>query len=474
MLYINGRWTAAVNQHTHNVVNPFNEEVIKNVAYGNHQDALLAIEAAQVAFETWKQTTPYERATLLKATADHIRSNIEQYANTTVCESGKPLIEAKGEWLVSANLFEWYAEEGKRSYGRSIPAQKKDKRMTVIYQPMGVVGAITAWNFPVYNPARCWAAALAAGCTVIAKPSEFTPLSAIHLVESMHAAGIPAGVMNLLIGDSDEIGKAFLNNPYVKKISFTGSTRVGKLLIEGAAKTNTKLSLEMGGNAPVIIMDDIDIPTVAKGLITAKLRNAGQVCVSPQRIYIQRKIYAPFIEAMKTSLNEVILGHGLKADTTMGPLINEKQKHWVENLLQESLKEPNAKVHTLQCQLPSKGYFIPPSIVYNISPQNILCHQEIFGPLIPVIPFDTKQEAVQLANDTPYGLAAFIWTNHIQDAYYFSERIESGLLGINEWVVQAVEAPFGGWKQSGIGHECGTEGLLEYMEKKLISIGGIL
>lgn len=473
MLYIDGTWQHAITKNTHAVINPATEEKITDIAYGNDEDVLLAIDAAARAFPAWKYTTPYERAAILKATAEHIRVNVDKYAIDTVKESGKPLIEAKGEWMVAANLFEWYAEECKRSYGRTIPAAKKDKRMSVIYQAVGVVGTITAWNFPVYNPARCWAAALAAGCCVVGKPSETTPISAINITASLIAAGIPKGVLNLVVGDADSIGKLFLKDARIKKISFTGSTRVGKLLIEGAAQTNTKLALEMGGNAPVIIMDDVDVPTVAQGLVTAKLRNCGQVCVAPQRVYVHQKIYPAFVEQVKQHLNTLSVGNGLDATSHIGPMINLKQKHWVETLLTEAQQEKGASIHQHPFKA-DKGYFIPPTMVYNISHRNVLCHKEIFGPLIPLIPFSSKEDVVQWANDTPYGLAAYIWTNHLQTAYYLSERLECGMVGINEWAVQSVEAPFGGWKESGIGHECGSEGLLEYMEKKLVSIGGML
>jgi len=337
--FINGVWVDAVDGREISLVNPATEEVLSRISFGNEKDAALAIDAAEDAFRTWGKTNPYYRAEILKKTANYLRENLEQIAHDMVLESGKPLSEARGEWAVAANLFEWYAEEGKRAYGKVIPTNRSDKRSSVILQPMGVVGVITAWNFPAYNPARAWAAALAAGCTVVAKPSEDTPLSAYHLVNALSVAGLPAGVLNLVIAEASPVGDAMLHDKRVKKISFTGSTRVGKILMDGASRTHTKLSLELGGNAPVIIFDDVDVDEVAKAASIARFRNNGQVCVAPQRFYIHKNIYDQFAESVKKYVSLLKVGGGFEVGVNVGPLITGKQRDSVFDLLEKTRLE---------------------------------------------------------------------------------------------------------------------------------------
>jgi acyl-CoA reductase-like NAD-dependent aldehyde dehydrogenase len=469
--YINGHWQAAIDGHTHQLLNPATEEVIEVLPLGNKNDILAAIAAAETAFESYKHTTPYFRATILKKAADIIRHNVDAYAKDMVLESGKPLAEAKGELQVAANLFEWFAEEGKRSYGRVIPSSRANKRMQVVYQPLGVVAAITAWNFPAYNPARCWAAILAAGCTLVARGSEHTPLTCINLMQALHEAGLPAGVANLVNSKSSEAGQLFLDHPAIKKISFTGSTRVGKLLMDGASKTNTRLALELGGNAAVIIAEDVHIPTVAAGAVASKFRNAGQVCIAPQRFYVHQSIYNSFVEAVIASIKTIKMGNGLEEAVQMGPLINQKQQQHVLQFIAKAHEE-GAKVTVGGEANTAKGYFITPCLIEALQTQSFL-HEEVFGPVMIVVPYENDQQALQWANDTPYGLAAYVFTSSLQKSIYFSEGLEAGMIGINEWLPQATEAPFGGWKESGIGHEAGSEGLLEYLDKKLISTGGL-
>lgn len=469
--YINGAFVPALSGQTEKLVNPATEEVIGEMAWGNGDDCKAAINAAAAAFTTWSKTNVYQRAAILKKAADIIRSNVTKYAHDTVMESGKPMAEAKGEWLVAANLFEWFAEEGKRAYGRTIPANRNDKRMMTIWQPMGVVGVITAWNFPAYNPARAWAAALAAGCTMVTKGSEFTPLSTNHLVNALIEAGLPAGVVNNLVGDAASIGDELLANPVVKKISFTGSTRVGKILMDGASKTNTKLSLELGGNAPVIISHDVNVEALAVSAVTAKLRNAGQVCISPQRFFVHAAIYDTFLSIASDAIRNIKVGYGWETNTNMGPLINQRQQQQVLGII-EGAKHAGAT--TIEGAVPSdKGWFVPPTILKDVDAHTAAVNKEIFGPVMPIIRWEHKNEVVEWANSTPYGLSSYVWTNNINDAFFFAESIEFGMVGINEWAPHATEAPFGGWKQSGLGHESGSEGLFEYMEKKLISFGGL-
>ena len=469
--YINGKYCDAVNGGVWNVINPATEEIITAVPFGDDQDCLLAIDAATHAFTTWKKISPWTRADILRKTADNIRKNISVFAEDMVMESGKPLAEAKGELTVAANLFEWYAEEAKRGYGKVIPSSRTDKRMQVIYQPMGVIGVITAWNFPAYNPARAWAAALAAGCTLVVKVSEFTPLTGMNLIAALIEAGLPAGVINLVHGDAAKIGAAMLNHSAVKKISFTGSTRVGKILMDGASKTNTKLALELGGNAPVIILDDVDIEHVAKTAVTTKFRNCGQVCISPQRFYVHEKIYQEFSALVANYAAALTVGNGLDSETRLGPLINKTQQQHVLQIIEQAKEEKNNIITGGTAQHP--GNFVLPTVIEVTNKQSEFIHKEIFGPVMPLIPFSTIEEVITLANQTPYGLSAYIWTNNINHAIYLSEALEFGMVGINEWAPHATEAPFGGWKQSGIGHESGSEGMMEYMEKKLIAIGGL-
>lgn len=472
--YINGAWLDALNGGTWSVINPATEQTITTVPFGGVADVQVAIDAAIAAFPAWKNTNAWQRADLLKKVADLMRARSKEMAQLTLAEAGKPLPEAVGEWIVAAQFFEWYAEEAKRNYGRVIPASRNNKRMSVISQPVGVVGIVTAWNFPVWNLCRVWAAALAAGCTIVAKPSEYTPLTAMALMELLVEAGLPAGVANLVLGDAAAIGETLLARPEVRKIHFVGSTRAGKILLEGAAKTNTKLSLELGGNAPCLIFPDVNVEAVAKSAAIAKTRNCGQVCVSPQRFLVHEEIYANFVERVSHYMAQLKVGNGLEEGTQVGPLINTRQLEQVEQIVNNSLAQ-GAQLST-GGQRPahlSKGYFYSPTVLSEMTPEQAIFRKEVFGPVMGIMPFATTEEAITLANDTEYGLASYLWTNDLRTSIKVSEALEFGIVGINEWAAHATEAPFGGWKQSGLGYECGEEGLQEYLEKKLISIGDL-
>ncbi len=472
--YINGEWLDAMDGGQIPLINPATEDVLAQLSYGNNKDTLKAIAAADAAFKTWSKTTPYYRAEILKKAAHYLRENLDAIAYDMVMESGKPMLEAKGEWTVAANLFEWYAEEGKRAYGKVIPTNRVDKRSSVILQPMGVIGVITAWNFPAYNPARAWAASLAAGCTVVAKPAANTPLSAYHLTDALIKAGLPAGVLNVLVADAASVGDAMLSDARLKKISFTGSTRVGKILMDGASRTHTKLSLELGGNAPVLIFDDVDVDAIAKAASIARFRNNGQVCVAPQRFYVHKNIYEQFAKAISSYVSILKVGSGFEDGVNVGPLITKQQRDSVFDLLEKTRQE-NAVLLT-GGTVPNhldKGYYIQPAVVSNLDQNSTLARNEIFGPVLPLFAFDSLEDALAKANDTEYGLAAYVFTNNLKTAIQASEGLEFGIVGINEWAPHGTELPFGGWKYSGQGHESGSEGLYEYMEKKLISIGGI-
>ena len=471
---IDGAWVNASNGGTWDVINPATEGVIRTVPFGDRTDCRRAIEAAAKAFPDWSGRTPYQRATILAQAARLIRERAEDLGRTTVLESGKPFIQARGEWHVAAELFDWFAEEGKRAYGRTIPSRVGTKRMTVIRQPLGVVGVITAWNFPAYNPARAWAAALAAGCTVVGRASEFTPLTAMAMAGILVEAGLPPGALNLVNGDPDGMGQEMLDHPACRKISFTGSVRVGKLLMDGASRTVTRLSLELGGNAPVLILGDVDPAAIAAGAVSAKFRNNGQVCVSPQRFLVQRGIAEEFTRLAAERAGKLRLGSGLEKATQVGPLINARQRDRVEALVVEA----RGQGVEVRCggQRPAHlphGYFYEPTVLSGVTPGMPVYREEIFGPVLPITVFDELEEALALANGTPYGLAAYLWTNNLTAAIKASEGLEFGMVGVNEWNPHATEAPFGGWKQSGVGHESGAEGLEEYLETKLIGIGGL-
>ena len=471
--FINGDWVPAIDNGSIELINPATEEVIGITSYANGKDCTAAIDVAQEAFKTWSKTTANVRAEILKKAANYLRENITTIASDMVLESGKPLAEAKGEWMVAANLFEWYAEEGKRSYGKTIPTSRADKRSYTIWQPMGVIGVITAWNFPAYNPARAWAAALAAGCTVVAKPSETTPLAGVHLAKALKAAGLPNGVLNVLIGNAASIGDAMLDHPQLKKISFTGSTRVGKILMDGASRTHTKLSLELGGNAPVVIFDDVEIDAFAKAAVAARFRNNGQVCISPQRFYVHKNIYQQFSEAVTKYVAQLKVGNGFEEGVNLGPLITKKQQESVIDLLSKATAEGATILTGGDSSATGKGYFIQPAVVDNLTQQSTLARNEIFGPVLPLFSFNDFDDAMAKANDTEYGLAAYVFTNNLTTALRASEQLHFGMVGVNEWTPHGTELPFGGWNYSGQGHESGSEGLYEYMEKKLVSIGGV-
>src|SRR5215471_1751739 len=472
--FIGGEWRDAVNGGVWDVVNPATEEVVRTVPFGSGEDCRLAIESAAGAFPAWAGSTVYERARRLKNAAALIRERAQQLGQTTVLESGKPLVQAIGEWGVAADLFEWFAEETKRSYGRWVPPRAAAKRQLVIKQPVGVVGLITAWNFPAYNVARAAAAALAAGCTVVIRPSEYTPLTAMEMVNILVEAGIPTGVVNLINGEPASMGQEMLSNLRCAKIHFTGSQRVGKILMDGASKTVTRLSLELGGNAPVLIFPDVDLEQVASSAVTAKFRNAGQVCISPQRFMVDHRIAGRFAELVAAGVSKLRLGNGLDPETNVGPMINHRQRERVEEITGQS-RARGASVIVGGSRPPDKprGYFFQPTVVSGVTPDMPLFDAEIFGPVLPLTTFHDADEAIELANHTRYGLSAYVWTDNLRVAMKTAERLEFGMVGVNEWAPQSTEVPFSGWKESGLGREAGSEGLEEYFETKLIAFGGM-
>jgi acyl-CoA reductase-like NAD-dependent aldehyde dehydrogenase len=469
---IGGVWCDAVDGGRRDVIDPGTEEVVANVPYGGAADVVRAIDAAHAAFPGWRARTPYDRGAILRRAADMMRARSQQLGEITVRESGKPLAQAVGEWVVSADLFDWYAEEGKRVHGYTLPSRVATKRLMVLREPIGVVGVITAWNFPAYNPARAIAAALAAGCTVVVRPAELTPLSGMAMAAILEEAGLPPGVLDLVNGDPPAMGQAMLDHPELRKISFTGSVGVGKLLMDGASRTMTRLSLELGGNAPVLVLPDADIEAVAKSAVVAKFRNAGQVCVSPQRFMVPRNHAARFEEVVIEETRKLAVGPGMEAASRVGPLISARHRERVEALIGAATQH-GAKIRTGGKRPARKGWFLEPTVLGDVDPAMPAFADEVFGPLFAMTSFDQLDDAIAAANATRYGLAAYVFTNDLGAAMKAYERLEFGMIGVNDWAPQTTEAPFAGRKDSGVGHESGREGLHDNLETKLVSFGNV-
>lgn len=470
---IGGEWTRAVDGGTWPLVDPATETVIDDVPFGGAEDARRAVDAAHAAFPAWAATNPFERATILRRAADLIMERAADYARITTEESGKPLAQSEAEWLSAPNYLRFAAEEATRIGGRWIPSRLAGRRIDVTMRPLGVVGVITAWNFPVYNVNRAVSSALAAGCTAVVRPSEYTPRSAMLYGRALADAGVPAGVINVVNGEPAVMGQVLLDDPRVRKIGFTGSVRVGKLLMDGASRTVTRLSLELGGNAPVLVFPDVaDLRAVAAGGVTAKYRNCGQVCISPQRFIVHNSILEEFTDLVAEATRSQRVGHGLDPETTVGPLINATQRDRVARIVADSVAA-GAKVVTGGGTVNGPGYFYQPTVVTDLPAEAPLITEEVFGPVLPTIGFDDLDGALALANATEYGLASFLWTGDLRTAMRVSEGLEYGMVGINDWYPVTPEAPFGGVKQSGIGRESGLEGLTEYLEPKTRYFGGL-
>lgn len=470
-MYINGAWVEARSGKTWDVINPATEEKLATVPFGDGDDAQAAIVVAHKAQPGWAAMTAYERAVFLRKTSELIRERLDELAPVMTRECGKPLGEARGEWGACADLFEWFAEEGKRTYGRVIPARRGNKRLLSVPLPVGVVATITAWNFPVYLPVRKWSGALAAGCTVVARPSELTPMTAMALVNIMHEAGFPPGVINLVNGEPESIGQAFLQSPYVDKISFTGSQRVGQILMRGAADNIKRLALELGGSAPVLIFGDVDVEVAAQQAVMAKFRNNGQVCISPTRFYTHQSIFEDFMEATQAAVEKLVVGDGMQEGVTTGPLVTAVGRDKVELFVQDAMSK-GAKVVTGGARPANltQGYFFQPTLLTEVSPTMRVSSEEIFGPVMPVSTFETLEEALRLANDTPFGLAGYLMTRDLSTAIKAYEGLKFGIVGVNDLVPATAEGPFGGMKQSGWGREGSEEGLHEYLETKFVSM----
>ncbi|SEC94080.1 succinate semialdehyde dehydrogenase [Tenacibaculum sp. MAR_2009_124] len=471
--YINGKWVSAQNGKTFEVRNPFNNDKIIEVPDLGKEETIQAIVSAKVALEKWKNETAEYRARLLKKLFNLQLDFADELAYILTLEQGKPLSEAQGEIKYGASFIEWFAEEGRRTYGETIPSNASDKRVLTIKQPVGVVAAITPWNFPNAMITRKIAPALAAGCTVVVKPAESTPLSALAIAVLAEMAGIPKGVINIITTNKPiEVGEELTSNSIVKKISFTGSTHVGKILMKQCAETVKKVSMELGGNAPFIVFNDADIDSAVEGVIASKFRNSGQTCVCTNRIFVHDSIYDEFSYKLSKEVGKLKIGNGIEQGIAIGPLINEKAVSFLNNLVEDASGK-GAEVIIGGNLNKLGGNFFPPTILGNVSEEMDVYNKEIFGSIAPLIRFTKEEEVIAMANNTPYGLASYFFSKDYARVWRVSEGLDYGMVGVNTGKISTTVAPFGGVKESGIGREGSKYGIEEYLEIKYICIGGL-
>jgi succinate-semialdehyde dehydrogenase/glutarate-semialdehyde dehydrogenase len=470
--YLNGEWRDADNQARFDVTNPATGEVVGQVPKMGAAETRRAIEAANAAWPGWRRKTAKERAAVLRRWFDLIVQNQEDLAALMTAEQGKPLAESKGEILYGASFVEWFAEEAKRTYGDTIPQPQNDRRLVVIKEPIGVCAAITPWNFPNAMITRKVAPALAAGCTVVVKPASATPFSALALAELADRAGFPKGVFHVLTGDTKAIGAELTSNPIVRHLSFTGSTEIGSLLMKQCSSTLKKLALELGGNAPFIVLDDADLDAAVEGAIASKYRNTGQTCVCANRLLVQEGVYDAFAAKLTAKVRQLKVGNGMDAGVTQGPLIDKNAVEKVEEHISDAVAK-GARVAVGGKRHALGGTFFEPTILVDVKPEMKVAREETFGPLAPLFRFRTEDEAIRMANDTEFGLAAYLYTRDIGRVWRVSEALEYGIVGINVGVIANEMAPFGGVKQSGLGREGSKYGIEEYLEIKYLCMGGI-
>jgi len=467
-LYIGGAWRNGDGRQGEDVVNPATEKPLGRLPHAGASDLDQALEAAKSGLALWRATPAYDRAKVLRKAAGLVRERAEAIATIMTQEQGKVLAESRGEVLVTADIIEWFAEEGRRAYGRIVPGRVKGTRQLVTQEPVGVVAAFTPWNFPTLTPARKIGAALAAGCSIIIKPSEETPGSCVELVRCFVDAGVPAGVLNMVFGVPANVSEHLIASDLVRKISFTGSVPVGKHLAGLAAKGMKRATMELGGHSPVVVFADADPEKTADTIAAFKYRNAGQVCISPTRFYVQEPVYDRFLKRFTAFANAIKLGDGLEAGTTMGPLANARRLDAMEAIVNDS-KSRGGKVVTGGKRRANQGYFFEPTVITDLPDDSKLMTQEPFGPIAPVVTFKTFDEVVARANALPFGLAAYAFTGSAQTATAIGEALESGMVGVNSVAISTPETPFGGVKDSGYGHEGGIEGMEAYMVRKFIS-----
>lgn len=470
--YINGQWCDAASGNTIAVDNPATGEIIAHVPSLTAEETRAAIDAADAALPAWRAKTAKERATILRRWYELMLANQEDLARLMTAEQGKPLVESRGEIVYAASFLEWFAEEGKRIYGDMIPSPLADRRFLVMKQPIGVCAAITPWNFPSAMITRKAGPALAAGCTMVLKPASQTPLSALALAVLAEEAGVPAGVFSVVTGSAGTIGSELTSNPTVRKLTFTGSTEVGRVLMRECADTIKKVSLELGGNAPFIVFDDADLDAAVVGALASKYRNAGQTCVCANRLLVQDGVYDQFAEKLAAAVAGLKIGNGLEEGITQGPMIDEKALQKVEEHIADA-KEKGGEVIAGGKRHALGGRFFEPTIIKHVTPAMKVAKEETFGPLAPLFRFSTEQEALAMANDTEYGLAAYFYTRDLGRTFRVSEGLEYGIVGVNTGIISTEVAPFGGIKASGLGREGSKYGIEDYLEIKYVALAGV-
>lgn len=470
--YIDGSWTDAVNGDTVAVQNPATGDQLGTIPRMGATETRQAIEAADRAWAAWRAKPAKDRAVILRRWFDLMLQNTEDLARIMTAEQGKPLAESRGEIAYAASYLEWYAEEGKRAYGDTIPTNAPDRRVVVVKEPVGVCAAITPWNFPSAMITRKAAAALAAGCPMVVKPATQTPYSALALAVLAEEAGVPAGVFSVVTGSASEIGAEMTGNPLVRKLSFTGSTEIGRLLMQQGAATIKKMSMELGGNAPFIVFDDADLDAAVQGAIISKYRNTGQTCVCANRIYVHDKVYDAFAEKFVAAVGALKIGNGMDDGVTLGPLIDMAAVEKVQEHIQDAVSKGGKVVAGGKPHALGQSFF-EPTVVVDVTPQMKVAKEETFGPLAPLFRFHTDEEVVSMANDTEFGLAAYFYSRDIGRVWRVAEALEYGMVGINTGILSNEAAPFGGMKQSGIGREGSHYGLDDYMVVKYLCMGGV-
>lgn len=470
-MYINGEWITT--EETLRVTSPATHEIVSEVALGDAAHVQQAIDAAHESFPSWSKKTAQERSDILFKIAELMKEKKEDLASMITTEMGKPIGDARGEVQQSIDYFRWYSEEAKRVYGETIPSSSMEKRIMVIKQPVGVVGAITPWNFPISMLARKLGPALAVGCTVVVKPASQTPQCAVELFKIFEAAGVPKGVLNLVVAKASVVSDTFMNSTKVQKITFTGSTPVGKKLIEGSAKTVKRVSMELGGHAPFIVFDDADIDDAIDGLLRTKYRASGQMCTSSNRIYVQSSIAETFSQKLAETVSGLKAGNGFNEENTVGPLVDEQAVEKVVSQVEDA-KEKGAKVLVGGERLSGEGYdngnFFMPTVLNGITEDMLIYEDETFGPVAPIISFESEEELLEKVNHEKYGLASYAYTNDMGRIIRITEAMEYGMVGINDPLPFTVQAPFGGVKESGMGREGGHHGLNDYLEEKMVSV----
>jgi len=469
---INGQWLETKGKKAIDVVNPANGYVVAQVAIAGAIQTQQAVDAAEKAQKLWRKRTSKERAALIKKWHDLLLENQEDLAQLMTAEQGKPLAESRGEIGYAASFLEWFAEEGKRIYGDLIPSYASDRRLMVFKEPVGVCAAITPWNFPAAMITRKVGPALAAGCTMVIKPAAETPLSALAMGQLAIEAGIPAGVVNIVVGDAKEIGQVLTSSPKVAKLTFTGSTPVGKLLMRACADTMKKVSLELGGNAPFIVFDDADIDSAVEGAMMSKFRNVGQTCVCANRIYVQSGVYQEFSEKFAQRVAALKVGAGTEEGVEQGPLISEQAVQKVEQYVDDALAK-GGQVLTGGKRHEKGGTFFEPTVIINANAEMKIAREEIFGPMAPIFKFESEEQVIALANDTEYGLASYFYSRDIGRIWRVAEALETGLVGVNAGVIATEVAPFGGYKESGLGREGSKYGIEDYINTKYVCIADL-